>query len=155
MGGAVRREACASGPHCGWGPAGPSGGPVIGLGFYTWTAQILRDDWSKWRQISEALPGKMGTFLLTRRQSCYLCQYNSTIHKVVCVCVRGWTLPEMWISDQNLYYGCAALRTPQQEKKVNQHSDFIDNVRSTRSERGSSTGCGKTMRTTPKSSSCA
>lgn len=49
-------------PRWGWGPAGPSGGPVIGLGFYTWTTQLLRDDWSKWRQISEVLMGKMATF---------------------------------------------------------------------------------------------
>lgn len=40
-------------------------------------------------------------------------------------------------------------------EKVNPHSDLGDNVRSTRGERGSSTGGGKTMRMTPRSLPCA
>lgn len=66
-------------PHCGRGPAGPSGGPVIGLGFYTWTAQLLRDDGSKWSAAccSHGRDVKMAVFLLGRLQSCYLCHYNS------------------------------------------------------------------------------
>lgn len=38
--------------RCGWGPAGPSGGPVIGLGFYTWAAHLHRDGWGKKNEIN-------------------------------------------------------------------------------------------------------
>lgn len=33
--------------HCGRGPAGPSGGLIIGLGFYTWAAHLQRESWIK------------------------------------------------------------------------------------------------------------
>lgn len=73
----------------------------------------------------------------------------------MCVWIEAETYQKCEFLTRICITAVAAQRTPQQVKKVNQHSDFIDNVRSTRSERGSSTGCGKTMRTTPKSSSCA